>query len=423
MKYLIIHGEGLTRGAESTNQPTVLEAAATPHLDTLAKRGEFGWVAVPVEGTAPIGELTGLSVLAYDPKKYSTGPAPLEAVGLGISVGDHDVVYRVHFVTLRSEHAPAGKQANADAKKLSPLSVLEDATAGDIDTESARELVDALNEGMGSETIQFYPGADHRHYMVWVNGKSRATTRDPQLVQGSAVGEHLPSGDGDDVLRKLMDASVILLRDHPINLDRRETGQPTATCAWLWGQGRAPQWPPLPDKLGLSGSMVSTSPLLKGVGTCAGFESVDVEPKDSNATSLLSALAQAAASELSRRDIVYVHASLPVLLGNEGGESAAADAKAERARSVAAVEAFDRLLVGPLTQVMTKHGGRTLVVCDPADARGVDRAPTYQALSVLADSDSTAERVPDAAFNERLATERGGAARDALKLLIRLVKK
>lgn len=109
MKYLIIHGEGFADGAQSSlGGQSLLEAANTPQMDRLARVGEFGWVAVPVEGMAPTGELTGLSVLGYDPKKYSTGPAPLEAVGLGISVGEHDVVYRAQFVTLRSEHASRG---------------------------------------------------------------------------------------------------------------------------------------------------------------------------------------------------------------------------------------------------------------------------------------------------------------------------
>ena len=45
---------------------------------------------------------------------------------------------------------------------------MDDATAGLIDTQQARELIEAINEQLGSETIQFYPGSGHRHLMVWV---------------------------------------------------------------------------------------------------------------------------------------------------------------------------------------------------------------------------------------------------------------
>lgn len=414
MKYLIIHGEGFADGAQSSlGGQSLLEAANTPQMDRLARVGEFGWVAVPVEGMAPTGELTGLSVLGYDPKKYSTGPAPLEAVGLGISVGEHDVVYRAQFVTLRSEHAQPGRQANVDAKKLSPLAVLEDATAGDIDTEAARELIDALNEGIGSETIQFYPGSGHQHYMVWVNGKSRAVCHDPSVVQGHPVGEHLPSGDGNDLLRKLMDASVVVLRDHPVNLDRRDAGLPTATCMWLWGQGRAPQWAPLSEKLGISGAMVSTAMLHKGMGVCAGFESVDVDGEESGLASI-AAIGRRAVAELAKRDLVYVHADLGKLIDVGGG---APD-------GVKAVEAFDREVVGPLVEALGAQGpGRVLLVCDPCDRPTSHRGPTYQALTVLADSGATGERTPGIAFSESQATGAGGAARDALKLLVRLMRK
>lgn len=416
MKYLIIHGEGFVRRAgESGESPSWLEAAATPHMDRLARTGEFGWVAVPVEGSAPMGELTGLSVLGYDPKKFSTGPAPLEAVGLGISVGEHDVVYRAQFVTLRSEHAPSGRQANVDAKKLSPLAVLDDAMAGNIDTESARELIDALNEGMGSETIQFYPGTGSRHYMVWVNGKSRAASRDPQTVEGHAVGEYLPTGDGDDLLRKLMDVSMVLLRDHPVNLDRRDAKQPTATCVWLWGQGRAAQWPPVTDRLGVSGSMVSTSPLHKGLGISAGFQSVDIED-DAQGLETLRALGRHAVDELSRRDFVYVHVNAATLQGSESG--------ADGVPTTAAIEAFDRDVVGPLVQALAKSGpSRVLLICDPCEQPGTPRQATYQALATMAEGGATAERTPGIGFSERHATGAGGAARDALKLLVRLVRK
>ncbi len=417
MKYLIIHGEGFADGAQSSlGGKSLLDAAATPHMDRLARTGEFGWVAVPVEGVAPTGELTGLSILGYDPKKYSTGPAPLEAVGLGISVGEHDVVYRAQFVTLRSEHASTTRQAYADAKKLSPLAMLEDATAGDIDTESARELIEALNEGIGSEVIQFYPGSGHQHYMVWVNGKSRAACRDPQLVQGHPIGEHLPSGDGEEVLRKLMDASVVVLRDHPVNLDRRDAGQHTATCMWLWGQGRSPQWPPLTEKLGLNGAMVSLSPLHKGMGVCAGFDSVETDGAEAGVAALtaLTALGRQAIGELAKRDLVYVHVNL----------AAMADAGSHGADSLKAVEAFDRDLVGPLVQALTSRGpGRVLLVCDPCDRPSSQRGPTYQALTVLAEGGAVGERAPGIGFSESQATGAGGAARDALKLMVRLVKK
>ncbi|MES4786215.1 MAG: hypothetical protein C4294_10745, partial [Nitrospiraceae bacterium] len=75
--------------------------------------------------------------------------------------------------------------------------------------------------------------------MVWVGGKARANCIDPQEVVGKPIAESLPTGDGSDILRKLMEASLIILRDHPVNDQRLEGGLKPANCLWLWGQGRA----------------------------------------------------------------------------------------------------------------------------------------------------------------------------------------
>ena len=413
MKYLIIHGEGFADGSQSSlGGKSLLEAATTPNLDRLARAGEFGWVTIPVEGLAPRAELTGLSMLGYDPKKHSTGPAPLEAVGLGISVGEHDIVYRAQLVTLRSEHASSGKPMNLDAKKLSPSAVLEDATAGGIETGEARELIDTLNEGIGSEAIQFYPGSGHQHYMVWVNGKYRASCTDPLLVQGHAIGEHLPNGDGAEMLRRVMDASVVVLRDHPVNLDRREAGQHTATCVWLWGQGRAPQWPALPDTHGISGAMVSTSMLHRGLGICTGFESIELDEAVSR-IGALPAIRAGALHELARKDLVCVHTDLSALV----------DRGAPIGEQAQAIEAFDRELVGPLVEALRKTGSsRVMLVCDHSEESACSRESSYKALAVVVDP-AVHEREDGTAFSESHATDSGAPVRDGLRLLSRLLKK
>jgi 2,3-bisphosphoglycerate-independent phosphoglycerate mutase len=148
---------------------------------------------------------------------------------------------------------------------------MEDATAGLIETEQARELLEAVNEQLGSESIQFYPGSGHRHLMVWVGGKSRAMCLDPQPLVGRSIADALPSGDGADVLRKIMDAAFFILRDHPVNEEREQEGLKPANCLWLWGQGRAAVWPPLPERYQIAGVVVSSSDVHRGVGVCAGW--------------------------------------------------------------------------------------------------------------------------------------------------------
>jgi 2,3-bisphosphoglycerate-independent phosphoglycerate mutase len=314
---------------------------------------------------------------------------------------------------MRSDHPPAGRSGSADPKKLSPQAVLEDARAGGIETDEARDLVDALNEQVGSETIQFYPGERHEHFMVWVNGKARAVCHNPKAVEGHQIGEYLPSGDGADILRKLMDASMIILRDHPVNQDRRHAGLKAANCLWLWGQGRAPLWPPVTERFGITGSVVTLSTLHRGLGICAGFEAVDLDGAEEGPAQL-TLLRQSALAELSRKDLVYLHVNL---------ENLASSASDEHGKAKA-VSVFDQDMVGPLLEELAQTGpSRILVICDQSEQFAEQKPAAYQALVALLDTSHQSERSSNLGFDEAHATQPGAAPRDGLRLLARLLKR
>jgi len=351
MKYVILHADGLAdRPRQELGGKTPLQVAATPHLDRVVQSGELGLLSFPNGGGRHGSGLTGTAILGYDPKKYYQGPGPFEAVSLEVNVTEHDVVYRCTMVTLKGE--PGTKGTWTDIKKLGPQVVMDDATAGLISTEEARELIDAANEQLGSETIQFYPGSGHRHVMVWVNGKPRAVCADPQTLVGHLIAGALPSGDGSDILRKLMEASLHIFRDHPVNDERRQAGRKPANCLWLWGEGRAVSWPTLAERFQISGVVVSTSDVHRGLGLCAGLTAVD--PARLTQADLRTQ-ATVALEELAKNDFAYVHVELSdeVVYGS--------DLKAK----VQGIEAIDRDLIGPLVGGLEKLGPiRLLVFCD-----------------------------------------------------------
>lgn len=351
MKYVILHADGLAdRPRQELGGKTPLQAAATPHLDRVVQDGELGLLFFSNDSSRHGSGLTGTAILGYDPKKYYQGPGPFEAVSLEVNVTEHDVVYRCTMVTLRAE--PGAKGGSTDIKKLGPHVVMEDATAGLITTEEARELIDAANEQLGSETIQFYPGSGHRHVMVWVNGKPRAVCTDPQTLVGRQIADALPSGDGADILRKLMEASLHIFRDHPVNDERRQTDRKPANCMWLWGEGKAVSWPSLSERFHMSGVVVSSSDVHRGIGLCAGLAAVDATRL---AQADLRTEATVTLEELAKQDFAYVHVELPdeVVYGS--------DLKAK----IQGIEAIDRDLIGPLVAGLAKLGSyRLLVFCD-----------------------------------------------------------
>ncbi len=411
MKYLILHADGMADiPCPELGGKTPLEAAATPHLDRIAQSSEVGLLSLPSESGPAGSDVTSVAVLGYDPKKYYPGPGPLEAAGLGITVGEQDVVFRCTMVTVRGEGASGSKDIVTEIKKLGAHVVMEDATAGLINTEQARELLEAVNEQLGSETIQFYPGFGHRHLMVWVGGKSRATCLDPQQLVGRSIAEALPTGDGADVLRKIMDAAFFILRDHPVNEERQQEGLKPANCLWLWGQGRASLWPPLPERYQITGVVVSSSDVHRGVGLCAGLEAAELPIGGGDESEEFAGPVEAAVRELTKKEFVYLHAGLSddVLHATDVQDK------------VRAIEQFDAQVVGPILTALATHSSyRLLVVCDPglANSHGSKAPPILYALC-----DSAGQSHSGAAkrFHEQEENIAGTAPRDATKLMTRL---
>ncbi|HSB43518.1 MAG TPA: hypothetical protein VLD60_00820 [Nitrospira sp.] len=411
MKYVILHAEGMAdHPRQELAGKTPLQAASTPHLDRLAQGSELGLLTVALENGRHGSGLTGTSILGYEPKKYYQGPGPLEAASLGVTVGEHDVVYRCTMVTLKAEQPSGAKGGGSDLKKLGPHLMMEDATAGLISTEEARELIDAVNEQLGSEMIQFYPGAGHRHLMVWVDGKSRAVCTDPQSLVSRSIVDGLPKGDGADILRKLMDASLLILRDHPVNDDRRDAGSKPANCLWLWGEGRAIPWPSLTERFDISGVVISSSDVHRGLGLVAGLEAVD--PARLSGADLRSR-AIVALDELKKKDFAYVHLELPDEVVYDP------DVKAK----VREIEAVDKEFVGPFLDGLAKLGPHRLVTI--SDPGSVHQGKMAEGQWLYAYQDSAAKSASGSGrrFTEADAKASATPPRDATKFVVRLFTK
>jgi len=411
MKHVILHADGMAdHPRKELGGRTPLQAASTPHLDRLAQGGELGLLTAVLDSVRQGSGLMGTAILGYDPKKYYQGPGPLEAASLGVAVGEHDVVYRCTMVTLRADAQSGSKGGLNEIKKLGPHVVMDDATAGLISTEEARELIEAINEQLGSEMIQFYPGLGHRHLMVWVNGKSRAICTDPQLLVGRSIADALPTGDGSDILWKLMEASFQILRDHSLNDERQEAGQKSANCLWLWGQGRAIPWPSLSERMKMSGVVISQSDVHRGLGITAGLEAVDGARL---AGADLRTQAAVTLDELKKKDFAYVHVELPdeVVYGS--------DVPAK----VKGIEAVDRELVGPLLDGLAKLGAhRIAAFCDLGN---VHHGQAAEAPGFFAYRDSAAAVAAGAGrrFTEDDARASTVPPRDATKFVVRLFAK
>jgi 2,3-bisphosphoglycerate-independent phosphoglycerate mutase len=246
--------------------------------------------------------------------------------------------------------------------------------------------------------------------MVWVNGKSRAVCADPQLLVGRPIADALPTGDGSDILWKLMDASFQILRDHPLNDERREAGQKPANCLWLWGQGRAILWPSLSERLKMSGVVVSQSDVHRGLGIMVGLEAVAGARL---AGADLRTQAAVALEELKKNDFAYVHVELPdeVVYGSDV------------AAKVKGIEAVDRDLVGPLLEGLAKLGPHRIVAF--CDSGNVHHGQAAEGPGFFAYRDSATAPAAGAGrrFIEADARASTVPSRDATKFVVRLFAK
>ena len=323
MKYctLIIDGaSGLPLSERGGN--TCLELAHTPNLDAMAKEGSLGLVRTVPLGMEPSSACACMSVLGYDPKIYYRGRAAIEAKSMGIPIGDGEIVFRCNLVAIRE-----GK--------------MWDYSSGHISTGEAQQLITALNESLGNDQVHFYPGVSYRH-ICKLRGREDtllATCTPPHDIPGKSVDEFLPRGSGSDILRDLMARSEAVLRDHPVNIERRSRGDIPATTIWLfWGSGQVPDLPAFKQVYGLDAALTSGVDLLRGLARMVGMEVLDIAGVTDDLGNDYAAQATGALEALKEHDLVVIHIEAP----DEAAHDGSIDDKIE------AIQRVDNEVVGRL---------------------------------------------------------------------------
>lgn len=333
MKYIIIIPDGMADlGIKKLGGKTPMEFAYTPVMDSLSASAEMGLVKTIPAGLPPGSDTANLSVMGYDPLRYHTGRSPLEAVSLGIELKEDDMVFRCNLVTLSNESGYREKR-------------MIDYSAGEISSEDSAILIDYIKAGLETGNIKFYSGVSYRNIMVWNKGPGSTRLTPPHDILEKKIAQYLPGGDGSEVIMKLMEESGRMLPAHPLNRSRLDRGSRPANSIWLWGQGKKPYLDDFYDKYGLRGSVISAVDLIRGIGICAGLETVKVEGITGTINTNLDGKAKAAVNEvLSGKDFVYVHIEAPDECSHQGSLG----------DKVKAIEMIDEKIVGHIRAGMDK---------------------------------------------------------------------
>ncbi len=343
MKYVIVLGDGMAdEPIQELNGKTPLEYADTPMMDMLAAKAEIGLVHTIPEGMKPGSDTANLSVIGYDPKKYYTGRSPLEALSIGVDMKATDVALRTNMVTISEDDVPY------EEKKII------DHSSGEISTEDAAILLEAVKEGLKKEGYEFYLGTSYRHLLIWDKGEVVELTA-PHDVLGQTIGQYLPE---DKVLRDMMVKSYDILNNHPINVKRAEAGLNKANSLWFWGAGTRPALSSFEEKTGKKAVMISAVDLLKGIAVGASMHNIEVEGANGGLHTNYEGKAQAAVDALTKDgyDLAYVHVEAPDEMGHQGSVE----------RKVKAIENLDQRVIKKVVEGLEASGEdfRLLVLPD-----------------------------------------------------------
>jgi len=340
MKYAIIIPDGCAdEPQDSLGGKTPLQAARVPHMDAIVAAGVVGR-ANNVPLSLPAGsDVANLSLLGYNPLEHFTGRAPLEAAAQGIPLGPNDWAVRCNLVTIENQ-------------------TMRSFTAGHIKTDEATRLLATMQERVGGEHLQFYPGVSYRNLLVYRPGDgaapfsndTRATP--PHDLTDKSVLDDYPRGPGGALLVQLMSDSLEAFADHPVNAERTARGDLPATNIWLWGQGKAPALKSFFDLHGKHGAMITAVDLLRGLAALIGWKRIEVPGATGYLDTDYAAKGRYAIDALADNDVVCVH----VEATDEASHEGRGDAK------IKALEEIDEKIVGPLHAALKKHGDYRILV-------------------------------------------------------------
>lgn len=345
---------------------TPLEAATMPHLAALAARGELGRAATIPAGYPPGSDVGNLSILGYDPARYHTGRAPIEAAALGIHMAEDQVAFRCNLVT------------------LGPDGTMVDFAGGHPTSEDAAIVIAALQAELGDDEITFHPGVQYRHVVVAPESWAPAECTPPHDLTGQRA--VWPTGPAAPQLQALMDASRSIVSRVASHLG----GAMAANQIWLWGQGPQPRLPSFSSTYGLAARLVSAVDLVRGLGALTGIPAVEVPGitgwYDTNyegkRDACLSALADGA-------DLFLLH----VEATDEAGHAGDVEEK------VRALDNWDSRILGPLVKGLDDLGPWRLLLLPDHPTPLATRTHTSDPVPYLL-VDSTAAG-PGGVYTER----------------------
>ena len=374
MKYVIVLGDGMAdEPIEAAGGKTPLQLADKPVMDEMAKVSEQG-IAYTVPSNLPAGsDVANLSMLGYDPQVYYSGRSPLEALSIGVDMKDTDIALRCNVVTVSEDEDYEDK-------------TIIDHSAGEITSEEAAILIEAVRKELEDDEYKFYPGVSYRHLTIWDHGEVVELVP-PHDVLGQKIGQYLPK---QEKLKEMMEKSFDILNHQPALDDFKE-------------------------KTGMNGAMVSAVDLLKGIAVGANMRNLDVEGANGGLDTNYHGKAMAAVEALLEKndDFAYIHVEAPDEMGHQGSLE----------NKIKAIEHLDKEVVKVVKEELEKAGEDFRILIGPDHPTPIAiRTHSKEPIPFMI-YDSTKDYEGQEEYSEEAARETGIVISHAYDLMNRLLQK
>ncbi|MBI4963810.1 MAG: cofactor-independent phosphoglycerate mutase [Desulfomonile tiedjei] len=393
-KYLILVPDGMADSpvAELDNI-TPLKAAKTPWMDRMASAGHIGLTRTVPQGMDPGSDIANLSIMGYPPSQVYTGRAPFEAASMGVRLRENDLAFRLNLVTLERNYT-----------------MMADHSADHISTQEAREIIAYLAPEIESMGLSVLPGVSYRNLLVWRDGPEGCITHAPHDFPGEPVAGRFPTGNGADVLLRLIIKSWKLLEEHPVNKRRITRCQGPANSIWPWGQGRPPRIKTVKERFGITGSVVAAVDLIRGIGKYAGLDLREIEGATGYLDTNYQGKVDAALNALKEQDFVFLHVEAP----DEASHSGQLDLKMK------AIEDFDEKIVGPMLAGLAKFPRWRILLMPDHHTPTATRVHSADPVPFIVLDSKQWKKAPENkadGFSEDAATASGKMIEDATKMI------
>ncbi len=302
---LLIVLDGLGGLPQHDSGVTELEAARTPNMDALSRRGSMGMLLPVAPGITPGSGPGHLALFGYDPTRYVVGRGALSALGVGFDLAAGDVAVRLNLATLDE----AGR--------------IIDRRAGRPSDQEGRRIVTLLQEGVDvGDDLELFLVHEKEHRVVLVlRGEglgAEISDTDPQATGVSPldpVALNPESERAAEAMTRFLAQSRQLLR-----------GEDRISGLLARGFARYEGFPSLQERFGLDGLAIARYPMYRGVARLVGMDIPGVPSSDEDAVALME-------DHFGSADFHFIHFKAP----DAGGEDRDFDAK------VAAIEEIDLL--------------------------------------------------------------------------------